>query len=511
MLGVGTSGSFRKGWALIRIASRACIAVLLVFSLSWGCGTSAGTAGGTELSLEERVIALSRAYKFDQALEILADHSWANEQSPRMLMHYLVALLNARQQPPSSIKGNSVPKHVAAFASGYWAGLNGEWEEAQKSFLDLTGVGGVEAWGYAGLVELGLLADNPSLISRHLDLLENLVGSGAREWSVPYYRAQYRVMQGEYEGLEPYLLDHRNALHPADYAYLLVRLHVRQNRFGEARTVLVGLPKGFEDDLWAITAAADIIEAERGNDKYVEYMRRQVQRLPHVWQLQLDLAYRLINATEPAKQEEGLGILRSVSQRPIDVLTRLRIANAFLDRRKTEDFFKIMYTMTRSSYGWVPLLHATFARMHWMTTGTSDVGDAEIERARQMAPKNEEVLWMLYQLRKAQEGYYDAVRTLEDILLLEPHDVAALAALVEMYELTGKVESALRTAQALIEEKRFVSDHDRDRVLAAMVRIYCAKHENEQAKAAIRRISGPKTRKEAETSYERLCLGRGGE
>lgn len=493
----GDGASDRR--ALIPMVSRSLVLlIVLAGSLLYGCNTPIPKAKDSIQDLPDRIADLSRKYAVEQVVLELRNHPWEREHDPRLVIQYVNALFQTGRPLPSSLREPAVPRSIAIFAHAYLALAKGNFKEAVPAFRELTALPGAEQWGYLGLLEAAIHAENPTEMRVFVGRLKTLVNGETDAWSVPLYIAMSHLFSGDYEALKSFLADTHHRLHPVERASLEVRLLLRSNDFQRARSVIRDVPARYRDDANIVLSLADVIETELGPDAYATYMDEQIRRLPAMWYLQVERAYRLLEAGNQHAVKRGVALLKgALKEKKLDVVGQLQIANALLDKEYGDAFADAVRRLS-DSYGYVPLYHASLARAHLLVSRAKRGGErereleraqAEIERAIGMSPWSPDVLWVQYRIEREQGRNDRAIGVLRSILHIDPHDVFANVELVEMCERTGRDDDALATADVVRSERRYISSDLRDRVHSSRARIHAFKGrvaETEEALVAIK-------------------------
>lgn len=418
-------------------------------------GAGCDAAKGQAKQEFDRISDLATALAYNHILSEFKSYPWHDLRDPAILMFYVYSLVERGKSVPRSLKVPSVPEHVAVFADGYYSLLQGDIPNAKRSFSLLKDNSNAKGWGILGLLETAVSTGNPTEMKEWLAEAGDLPDIHVRRRILPFYEAQWKLFCGEYEGLQKILDGERDTLESGDYADLLVRCLVREDRFKEAIEVLAQLPDSTKRDQNLVVAKADIIAKESGKEQSKEYLLLSVQEHPEMWAVRLRYAYALIDGKSPSDREEAAIILRKIeNERPRDWMTQLHIAKAFADLGKLKEAIAILKRHKRLMRH-VPYYHVVFGNVGYHLRRDEDAYEHMLVATR-MAPRNADALWLAYALEKDKRDYAAAIGILKKVLAIDPRDIVPMAELLDMYEMKEEWSCIPGVADRILSSKRYV-------------------------------------------------------
>ena len=451
-----------------------------------------------------RMSHLARTFSYKQILKEFSDYPWSQEKDPEMLMLYCEALVESREGFPSFLKSLTSKTYIGEFAQGYFDLLKGELIGAADRFARLTGNQESRVWGYIGLLEFSLYTERIADVKEFLESLKMAAyqePSSVPSWAIPYYSAWYFFYSGDFSKVNRILEEHRQQVDQITYLILQINLLERGNRFKDAGKVIKNLPPEFLDDQYIIALESDIIQFSIGAEQWKKYLNEKHVRFPNMWIIEQSYAEALI---ESGQVQLGLNIFKELAEkRPFDILIQLDLAEILLDYgegKDSEEFFKKLFSNPNVKL--LPKFHILLARIYHLR-GQEEKKQIHLNIARELYPKNTDLLWLMFNHAMEAHDYANASQTINEILELYPNEVSALVALMKLNYLKNEWDKLLVTEEIIKKSNRYISVETWDEVKSFKALALAAQGKISEAYKVLSDIKSPGKRTEITTKIKK--------
>jgi len=214
---------------------------------------------------------------------------------------------------------------------------------------------------------------------------------------------------------------------------------------------------------YQITVAleAHLVRLRDGPAAWREYLVEKRKKFPKFPIIEMYYADSLM---ELGEIREGISILKKLAtSRKYDLDIQLDLAASLIDYEKNEGIEHIFMRVLNNPGSFLSSYDVLVAK-YYEKRGQDDKALKYLQTARELFPKNPDMLWLLYKISMGQKDYRKAAEALEELTEVEPNGIQILLARAEVDYINKNWKSLLEVIRIMENSSRYVDKETRNRI-----------------------------------------------
>jgi len=363
--------------------------------------------------------------KYLELIYKIESYQWNSKSDPKDLMQYCFALNELNKNFPSSFKAPHIPNYIENFSIAYSSLLKGDAVKANAIFRNIKDEGVSGYWKYIGLLEYSIWTGSTKNMLPQILMLKKLHHTHDKAFNlIPYYEIYTYFMNRNLKTASILLNKYKLNLDEFFYIELKVDILINKNKITKASELLNRLEGKRSLISNLAVQKSELLDLLNGNLSSIDYLYEYLSENPNAWSVKREIAYWFLRNNDNKK---GMSLLNEILiDRPLDYYYKLSLLDVLLDYGQTDDDIKLTKRIMKDIYENHKLVgivdyHILVAKILNMGGKIKEAYN-QLEYVSRIAPNNNKLLWMYFDLFLGEKKYKKALQINKKMLLLDPNN-----------------------------------------------------------------------------------------